>query len=482
MREGRVIQHIHRSWGARVVRRLPLLLAATLVVAAVAHAAGSTTTTSFSNSSAITISTDCCAPTPAGTYPVQVDGSALTGTVTNVTATIKGLTHTAASDLDILLAAPGGQAVLLMSDSGVSVSGDITFSDAGATMPTAAPVGTGTYKPSNGAEDCTGAGDAFPSPAPGSFGTTMASLNGVPASGTWSLYVVDDCEVDSGSLTGVDLTITTTGTGGAPSTSAAVSIGDCCTATAAGLYPSNITVNGLVGPITGVAVTLNGVTHTDASDLNVLLVGPGGQKVVLMSDAGDSASNANLTFSDAAGSPVPAGTVPTGAYTPTNNAEDCATGSANDAFPATAPAGPYGNSLDTAFNGTMANGTWSLYVADDCAPDTGQLAGGWTIDFAGPTGVTVKALSATRAAKGVTIRWRTARETSLLGFNVYRASGTRFTKVNKHLVAAKRRAAGVAYSFVDRTARRGVAYRYRLQIVGLDGTKAFRGTVKVKPR
>lgn len=469
---------------SRILRRVPLLFAAACVVAAVAQAAGSRTTTAFSNTNAITVS-DCCAPQKAGTYPLTVNVAGLSGTITNVTATLKGLTHGAAVDLDVLLVAPGGQSVVLMSDTGISASGaNLTFSDgAGGSLPSAAPLTTGSYKPTNGAEDCGGAGDAFPVPAPiGPYGSTMAAFNTFAPNGTWSLYVVDDCEVDAGSLNGLDLTITTSGTGGSPGTSTLVTVGDCCPATAAGLYPSSITVNGLVGPITGVAVTLNGVTHGDASDLNVVLVGPGSQKVLLMSDVGDAASNVALTFSDAAGAPMPGGAVATGAYTPTNNVEDCATGSANDSFPSPAPAGPYGSSLSTAFNGTMANGVWSLYVTDDCFGSTGQFAGGWTIDFAGPTAVSVRSLTAKRAVKGVTVRWRTGQETSLLGFNVYRATGSRFTKVNKVLVAAKRRAAGAAYTFVDKTARKGVAYRYRLQVVGLDGTKAFRGTVKVKAR
>lgn len=469
----------------RIARRVSFLLAAACVVATVAQAAGSRADTTFSNTAAITVA-DCCAPQPAALYPLTVNVAGLTGTITKVTATLKGLTHGAASDLDVLLVAPGGQSVVLMSDTGISASGaNLTFDDtAGSNLPSATPLATGSYKPTNGAEECGGAGDTFPTPAPiGPYGSTMAALNPSAPNGTWSLYVVDDCEVDSGSLNGLDLVITTSGTGGSPGTTTSFAVTDCCPATAAGLYPSPITVNGLVGPITGVAVTLTGLTHGYTADLNVLLVGPLGQKVLLLSDAGRAASNANLTFSDAAGSPVPAtATVPTGVYTPTNLAEECATGLVSDPFPPPETGGAYGSSLDAAFNGTMANGVWSLYVVDDCANHTGQFAGGWSIDFAGPTAVSVRSLTAKRAAKGVTVRWRTAQETSLLGFNLYRATGNRFTKVNKSLVAAKRRTAGAAYSFLDRTAKKGIAYRYRLQVVGLDGTKAFRGTVKVKAR
>jgi hypothetical protein len=35
---------------------------------------------------------------------------------------------------------------------------------------------------------------------------------------------------------------------------------------------------------------------------------------------------------------------------------------------------------------------------------------------------------------------------------------------------------GHAYSFLDRSARRGVKYAYRLQAVSLDGTRSWLGT------
>src|SRR4051794_27037132 len=49
-------------------------------------------------------------------------------------------------------------------------------------------------------------------------------------------------------------------------------------------YPSNVTVNGMAGTITDVSVTLNNFTHSWSSDVDVLLVSPTGQKVVIFSD------------------------------------------------------------------------------------------------------------------------------------------------------------------------------------------------------
>src|SRR6185369_10209742 len=52
----------------------------------------------------------------------------------------------------------------------------------------------------------------------------------------------------------------------------------------------------------------------------------------------------------------------------------------SDNMPEPAPLGPYKTSL-SAFNGTDANGTWSLYVVDDALMDTGRIAG-WSLILA----------------------------------------------------------------------------------------------------
>ena len=145
-------------------------------------------------------------------------------------------------------------------------------------------------------------------------------------------------------------------------------------------YPATLVVSGLPASTLRVKARFNSLTHTFLSDLDVLLVGPGGQKVLLMSDAGGSAAafGINLTIDDGA-PPMGSGTLVTGTYSPT----DLSIGPA-DVFPAPAPAGPYGTAL-SAFNGTNPNGTWSLYVLDDEAPDGGNLAGGFSLIFTVPS-------------------------------------------------------------------------------------------------
>src|SRR4051794_312939 len=72
-------------------------------------------------------------------------------------------------------------------------------------------------------------------------------------------------------------------------------------------YSSNITVSGLSALIQDIDVSIFGLTHTFPDDLDILLVGPGGQKVLLMSDTGGSGdlSGVNLTFDQDASQSLP---------------------------------------------------------------------------------------------------------------------------------------------------------------------------------
>lgn len=174
-----------------------------------------------------------------------------------------------------------------------------------------------------------------------------------------------------------------TKTGAAPidfSNPTSISIPDSGAATP---YPSNISVSGLTGTVTDVNVTLFGLTHTFPDDIDILLVGPTGVKIRLMSDAGgvNDVSGVNLTFDDAALSSLPdSAQIVSGTFKPTNHPN--AVGPAEDSFPAPAPGLPYGTLLSD-FNGINPNGTWSLFVFDDAAGDEGTIAGGWRLTLDG---------------------------------------------------------------------------------------------------
>jgi uncharacterized repeat protein (TIGR01451 family) len=143
---------------------------------------------------------------------------------------------------------------------------------------------------------------------------------------------------------------------------------------AAAPYPSLIELSGLTGVVTRVTATLQSLSHSSPADLDVLLVGPAGQRLLLMSDAGANipVNNATLTFSDAAASGLPAATaLGSGTFKPTNFG-------AGDTFAPPAPGAPFDSTLSV-FEGLNPNGTWALYVYDDAGGNLGSIIGGWSL-------------------------------------------------------------------------------------------------------
>lgn len=149
-------------------------------------------------------------------------------------------------------------------------------------------------------------------------------------------------------------------------------------------YPAAITVSGQPGSLTKVRATLRNLSITTARSADILMVGPGGQNVLLMSDVSywrnKGVSGATLTFDDAAAASLPgsgSSDILTGTYRPS----DYRAGLFADTFPAPAPQladGQHG-SLLSAFNGLNPNGTWSLYAVT--VDDPGQIAGGWSLEL-----------------------------------------------------------------------------------------------------
>lgn len=157
-------------------------------------------------------------------------------------------------------------------------------------------------------------------------------------------------------------------------------------------YPSSINVSGLTGTISDVNVDLRGLSHAFPDDVAVLLVGPGGQNVILMSDAGGGefcgtggpVSNVNLAFDDQAAQQLPdSAQIFSGTYRPIQGTTNADCGNLRPSVfpgPAPSPSPSYGTTLSV-FNGVAPNGTYSLYVFDDTSPDGGSISGGWTLDI-----------------------------------------------------------------------------------------------------
>ena len=199
----------------------------------------------------------------------------------------------------------------------------------------------------------------------------------------------------------------------------------------AGPYPSNIFVSGLTGTISDVTVQLSNVSYSFSQDIDALLVGPGGQTLILVADLGPNggasagANNSTLTLSDA-------GTLPTmntpwgssSTFKPVNF------GGFNEVWESPAPAGPYGDpgtagtgaTLGSVFDGADPNGTWSLYVITTSGGDgTGAIAGGWSLTITAPP-LTLTSISpnSTTAGSGdtmITLNGSNFIDTSTAEFN-----------------------------------------------------------------
>ena len=329
--------------------RLALAAAALLALPALSSA----DTGTFANNDGITIP-DTSVATP---YPSSITVSGLTGRITDVNAGIAGFTHTAATDVRILLRAPSGDGLLLLDapSCGGNISAvDMSFDDGAASGPTGI-CATGSFRP-NGASTA----------LPGSGGTgnagTLARFRGQDPNGTWTLYVQDFLSGDSGSLTGWSLEITTD-TGAILRFPASGSTG------AASSYPIAIDAPAIPAGevISSMTVTLTGLEHSAPEDLDMLLAAPGGRAIPLMSDVcGQTDLVGNLIFTDIAGSALGTGPCSTGTFRPTDLA-------AGDSWPAPAPA-PTGTTF-AEFDRTAPRDAWGLYVVDDTSLGTGVLAG-----------------------------------------------------------------------------------------------------------
>ena len=97
----------------------------------------------------------------------------------------------------------------------------------------------------------------------------------------------------------------------------------------------------------------------------------------------------------------------------------------------------------------------------------------------GPTAVTVRRLDARRIGRTVELRWRTASDTLVLGFHVYREERGRRSRLDRRLIAAGQESGGAWYAFRDRSPGRASA-RYWLEVVRLDGTRVRFGPVRVR--
>ncbi|MBS1895145.1 MAG: hypothetical protein JST59_27920 [Actinobacteria bacterium] len=148
-------------------------------------------------------------------------------------------------------------------------------------------------------------------------------------------------------------------------------------------YPSSIEVAGLEGPLTKVTATMLHFGSGSPDDVDMLLVGPEGEQVLLMSDACGEAqffTNSTWTFDDDAPSFLPdngpCASNQAASFKPSNYVgsapEPDQFGAGGGIFP------PYDSTL-SAFAGTDPNGPWDLFVRDDHEGVVGFEISGWAL-------------------------------------------------------------------------------------------------------
>ncbi len=304
----------------------------------------------------------------ASVYPSEIEVSGQQGLISAVQVSLTNFSHTSPDDVDLMLVAPNGHRVVLMSDVGgtnPTTNLNLIFDDlATISLPDNSIITNGTYRPT----DFEG-GDLFPNPAPinTQSGRFLSSLNGLSPNGFWKLFLVDDTGANAGSISG----------GWNISVVSSSDVIGMQNTGAASLYPSQRTFAGRLGTVSNLTVSIANFSHTSPDDVDLMLVAPNGRRVVLMSDVGGNTEvgGLNLNFDDAATASLPdSGTLASGTFKPTDF-------EVGDIFPTPAPQGPTSGSTLAAFFGSAPNGIWQLFAVDDNGNNVGSIAGNWNLNL-----------------------------------------------------------------------------------------------------
>lgn len=312
---------------------------------------------------------------PGSLYPSSVVVQGMTGPITDVNITLYRVTHPSPEDIDILLVSPSGDHVMVMrgvcGGPGAPDVVDFTWifdQQVLSSMPAGGPCDGFAYRPSSDGQQI------WPAPGPaGPHGVSFDDFNGEQANGAWELYVYDHGSGYTGDMEGGwSLTVTT-----GPVDTAIPATG---TFGPAGPYPAVRTISGETGVITDVNVSIDRVWHQRPDNLDLLLVGPHGEKVVLMSDACGTreAAGRGWEWDDEAPAPMTVGddfsTCGNRSHRPTDSEP-------GDIWPAPAPPPPYAGTL-SAFDLTDPNGDWRLFVNDDASDKVGFITNRFAVALA----------------------------------------------------------------------------------------------------
>ena len=238
-------------------------------------------------------------PATSAPYPSTLDLTGGNGPISSVEVLVS-LTHDNINDLDLVLVSPNGDAVILMSDAcGTGTLTQRTFiftSSAAGPLPESGPCPADEYKPTN-----YGTGDTWPAPGPGSVtSSSFSSFGSASANGEWKLFARDDSAFQAGAISNWRLAVVT---GVAPNVVPASG-----TSGIAGPYPSTKTFDTPDGQvIDDLNLTITSFNHEHPDDVDMMLQGPTGKTVMVMSDAcgsTDISNNFNFVFDDEAPLPL----------------------------------------------------------------------------------------------------------------------------------------------------------------------------------
>jgi hypothetical protein len=150
---------------------------------------------------------------PANPYPttIEVDEFAKfkKAKITDVNLTLRDFSHQRSENIDVMLAL-GNRRAIVMGDAGNATdinNANITLDDdAGQDLQNGVALVGGTFRPTNLLMDA----DLFPAPAPApNANVALSAFNGLKPDGQWRLFVHDDFNGDTGSISaGWELEIT----------------------------------------------------------------------------------------------------------------------------------------------------------------------------------------------------------------------------------------------------------------------------------
>lgn len=132
----------------------------------------------------------------ASPYPGTINVAGMAGAISKVVVTLSGFSHTYPADVDVIVVSPDGKKVSLMGavGGGNSVNNAVLVFDDAAASQIGSTITSGTWQP-------TGMAETMPSPAPADpYASALSEFNGSDPNGTWSLYVADFADGDSGSI------------------------------------------------------------------------------------------------------------------------------------------------------------------------------------------------------------------------------------------------------------------------------------------